>query len=287
MNWFKQFWQRLITPAPVSRPAAAPVVGPDNGTDDPVVAGNFSPRTQQVLALARREADRFHHDFVSTEHLLLGLIVLDQGVAVTVLKKLGLDLEAVRREVEQQVGTGPEKPSYPNMPYTPRVKRVLALADKERRSLGHTYVGTEHLFLGLLREGDGVAARVLKHFEVDIAEVRREILRELSPKFGPAAPPPPKVTPAAKPADLESRTVDTSKRYDIYCSEPVQSVTVYRGARFKGLTKLFPGIKYDVTGAFYEIEQADGSTVFVSQFSVLKFCEPGTVPKSEKTSPPA
>jgi ATP-dependent Clp protease ATP-binding subunit ClpC len=147
---------------------------------------NFTPRAQQVLALARKEADRFNHNYVGTEHLLLGLIKLGQGVAVNVLQKMGLDLETVRSEVEKQVGSGPETKMVGNIPYTPRVKKVLALAGKEAKSLNHSYVGTEHILLGLLREGEGVAARVLKNLEVDIERTRNEILRELDPNFTPS-----------------------------------------------------------------------------------------------------
>jgi ATP-dependent Clp protease ATP-binding subunit ClpC len=144
---------------------------------------NFTPRAQQVLALARKEADRFNHNYVGTEHLLLGLIKLGQGVAVNVLQKLGLDLETVRIEVEKQVGSGPDTKMSGNIPYTPRVKKVLALAGKEAKALNHSYVGTEHILLGLLREGDGVAARVLKTLEVDIERTRNEVLKELDPNF--------------------------------------------------------------------------------------------------------
>lgn len=144
---------------------------------------NFTPRAQQVLALARKEADRFHHNYVGTEHLLLGLINLGQGVAVNVLQKMGLDLQTVRTAVEKQVGTGPESKPSGNIPYTPRVKKVLALAGKEAKALNHSYVGTEHILLGLLREGEGVAARVLKSLDVDIERCRNEILAELDPNF--------------------------------------------------------------------------------------------------------
>ena len=144
---------------------------------------NFTPRAQQVLALARKEADRFNHNFLGTEHLLLGLIKLGQGVAVNVLQKMGLDLETVRMEVEKQVGTGPDQKMIGNIPYTPRVKKVLALASKEAKNLNHTYVGTEHILLGLLREGDGVAAKVLRNLDVDIEQTRQEILKELDPNF--------------------------------------------------------------------------------------------------------
>ena len=144
---------------------------------------NFTPRAQQVLALARKEADRFNHNFLGTEHLLLGLIKLGQGVAVNVLQGMGIDLETVRMEVEKQVGTGPDQKMIGNIPYTPRVKKVLALASKEAKALNHTYVGTEHILLGLLREGDGVAAKVLKNLDVDIEEARQRTLKELDPNF--------------------------------------------------------------------------------------------------------
>ncbi len=146
---------------------------------------NFTPRAQQVLALARKEADRFNHNYVGTEHLLLGLIKLGQGVAVNVLMKMGLELENVRMEVEKHVGSGQEQKMVGNIPYTPRVKKVLALASKEARALNHSYVGTEHILLGLLREGEGVAAHVLKSLEIDIERTRNEILKELDPNFTP------------------------------------------------------------------------------------------------------
>jgi ATP-dependent Clp protease ATP-binding subunit ClpC len=170
---------------------------------------NFTPRAQQVLALARKEADRFNHNFVGTEHLLLGLIKLGQGVAVNVLQKMNLDLETVRMEVEKLVGTGPDQKMIGNIPYTPRVKKVLALASKEAKALNHTYVGTEHILLGLLREGDGVAARVLKSLEVDIELTRQEILKELDPNFAPqeeqaAGENPEKPSPSEKKGEVKT-----------------------------------------------------------------------------------
>jgi len=168
---------------------------------------NFTPRAQQVLALARKEADRFNHNFVGTEHLLLGLIKLGQGVAVNVLQKLGLDLDTVRLEVEKQVGTGPDQKQVGNIPYTPRVKKVLSLAAKEAKALNHTYVGTEHILLGLLREGDGVAARVLKNLDVDIEQTRQEILKELHPDFsGQEEQPAPEGGNPEKPAEKKGET---------------------------------------------------------------------------------
>jgi ATP-dependent Clp protease ATP-binding subunit ClpC len=113
--------------------------------------------------------------------LLLGLLKFDRGVAVNVLRKVGVDLERVRMETEKLVGTGPDQKGIGNIPYTPRVKKALELAVGEAKGLHHIYVGTEHILLGLLREGDGVAARVLKNMNVDVEEMRREILKELDP----------------------------------------------------------------------------------------------------------
>ena len=144
---------------------------------------NFTPRAQQVLALARKEAERFNHNYIGTEHVLLGLIKLGQGVAVSVLQRMGLDLESVRMEVEKEVGMGPDQKTSANIPYTPRVKKVLALANKEAKQLNHSYVGTEHILLGLLREGEGMAARVLTSLKIDLQTTRNEVLAEIDPNF--------------------------------------------------------------------------------------------------------
>ena len=148
---------------------------------------NFTPRAQQVLQLAKKEADRFNRGYVGTEHLLLGLIALGQGVAVNVLNKMGINLEMVRLEVEKAVGVGPETKTAGNLPFTPRVKKVLALAGSEARALNHSYIGTEHILLGLLREGEGVASRVLRNLNVDLEKTRTEIMKELDPNFEPDA----------------------------------------------------------------------------------------------------
>ncbi|MFR1411072.1 MAG: Clp protease N-terminal domain-containing protein [Akkermansia sp.] len=142
---------------------------------------NFTPRAQQVLAHARREADRFNHHYIGTEHLLLGLLKLGKGVAVTILENLGVELSAVRKQVEEQIGRGTEPQAEGNIPYTPRVRKVLAMANREAQELNHTYVGTEHLLLGLIRDGDGVAGQILRHFGVDLEQARRELLDVLTP----------------------------------------------------------------------------------------------------------
>ncbi|MCB1195119.1 ATP-dependent Clp protease ATP-binding subunit [bacterium] len=139
----------------------------------------FTNRAKQVIILARKEADRFNHNYIGTEHLLLGLIKLGQGVAVDVLRAMGVDFETIRMEVEKAVGTGPENKAIGDVPLTLRAKKVIELAVEEAKNLNHTYIGTEHLLLGLLKEGEGVAARILKNLNVDIEKARAEIRKEL------------------------------------------------------------------------------------------------------------
>jgi ATP-dependent Clp protease ATP-binding subunit ClpC len=140
---------------------------------------NFTPRAIQVLAMARQEVDRLQSSCVGAEHLLLGLIKLGQGPAVTVLLRLGLDLEAVRNAIESHVRTSPESIASEGAPFTREAKRVLAIAGEEAKDLNHSYLGTEHLLLGLLREGENAAARALKSFGVELERTRAEILREV------------------------------------------------------------------------------------------------------------
>jgi len=135
----------------------------------------FTNRARQVIIIARKEADRFNHNYIGTEHILLGLIKLGQGVAVNVLRRMGLDFETVRREVEKAVGKGPETKPGGEIPLTSRAKKVIEYAVEEATSLNHSYVGTEHILMGLLREEEGVAARVLTNLDIDIESVREEV----------------------------------------------------------------------------------------------------------------
>ncbi|MEK7413035.1 MAG: ATP-dependent Clp protease ATP-binding subunit [Planctomycetota bacterium] len=136
----------------------------------------FTDRARKIISLAQKEAERFHHDYIGTEHLLLGLVKEGSGVAVTALNNLGIDVEKVRREVEKLVKpTEKSGPSGP-LPFTPQAKRVLELASEEARALGHPYIGTEHILLGLLSEQDSVAAQVLINLQVKLEDVRNEIL---------------------------------------------------------------------------------------------------------------
>jgi len=139
----------------------------------------FSPRSQRVMECAKEEARRLRHNYVGTEHVLAGFAILGEGVAVTALQKLGVDLAELRLEIEKWVGLGPESLVVRNPPYTPRVKKMLALAGRQARLLDHQYVGTEHLLLGLIKENGGVAAQILKKHDVDYARARREVFQAL------------------------------------------------------------------------------------------------------------
>ncbi len=139
----------------------------------------FTERVRKVIYLAREEAARLQHDYIGTEHLLLGVIREGEGIAATVLNNLGLDLDRIRQEVEKMVSPSGGTMTIGEIPFTPRAKRVLELAVEEARTLGHNYVGTEHLLLGLIREGEGVAAKVLLELGVDRKRVREETLKLL------------------------------------------------------------------------------------------------------------
>jgi ATP-dependent Clp protease ATP-binding subunit ClpA len=273
MNWLKAFWQKLTAPPSAARkiykspsvpwhPSSASA--PSSPPNTPITAirkawrcdprdlkdplSNFSPRAQQVIALARKEADRFNHNFVGTEHLLLGITALGQGVAAEVLMTMGIDLGLVRNEVERQVGTGPDQKMIGHIPYTPRVKKVLALAAKEAKALKDLYLGTEHILLGLLREGDGVAARVLKNLDVDIEKTRAEILkrRETSgtapeqsdsvPAASPTLPPLVNFTPRAQSALTMAREDATQRKQPLLGTEHI----------LLGLAKLGQGVAVTV-----------------------------------------
>ncbi|WP_127584080.1 ATP-dependent protease ATP-binding subunit ClpC [Paenibacillus koleovorans] len=139
--------------------------------------GRFTERAQKVLALAQEEAVRLGHNNIGTEHILLGLIRESDGIAAKALIALGLSLEKIQDEVESLIGRGQEQPS--NIAYTPRAKKVIELSMDEARKLGHTYVGTEHILLGLIREGEGVAARVLNNLNVSLNKARQQVLQLL------------------------------------------------------------------------------------------------------------
>ncbi len=140
--------------------------------------GRFTERAQQVLVLAQEEARRLNHNFIGTEHLLLGLVREGSGIAARALQNMGADLNKVRQEVETIIPKGDKNPPQ-SISYTPRAKRVIELAIEESQNLGHNYVGTEHLLLGLLREGEGIAAQVLTNLGIDLKKARKEVIQLL------------------------------------------------------------------------------------------------------------
>jgi hypothetical protein len=139
----------------------------------------FTPTALRTLELAREEAPRLHHSFVGTEHVLLGLLALENGVVPNVLKRMGVDREDLRKQIENWVSIFPSRKMPARLPYTPRVKKSLRLAAREAKAFHHACVGAEHIFLGLLLEGDGVAGRVLKNLGLSPETTREEIMREL------------------------------------------------------------------------------------------------------------
>ena len=139
----------------------------------------FTDRARKVLTLAQDEAQRFNHNYIGTEHLLLGLVREGEGVAARVLENMNVELPKVRTAVEFIIGRG-DRPVVGEVGLTPRAKRVIELAIDEARRLGHNYIGTEHLLLGLVREGEGIAAGVLESLGVNLDKVRHEVIRVLS-----------------------------------------------------------------------------------------------------------
>ena len=151
---------------------------------DQIPVLNLSKRALQALDNAGKEAERLNHNFVCTEHLLIGIVRTGQGGGVKFLQGMGLNLEKLRAELEAWVGRGPDRNRMPNPPYTPRLKKSLALAAKEAKALHHSQVDPDHLLLGLLRDGEGVTARILMRFGVDPECTRHAILTESDPPIG-------------------------------------------------------------------------------------------------------
>jgi len=143
----------------------------------------FTERAKRVVELAADEARALRHPYVGTEHILLGLLAEEEGLGARVLESLGISIEEVRAQVTRIVGTGDDTPLPEKLPFAPRTKRLLELALRESLSLGHNYIGTEHILLGLVRENEGLASRILLDFDADAEKVRNEI-GHLLPGFG-------------------------------------------------------------------------------------------------------
>src|SRR5450631_4423389 len=138
----------------------------------------FTDRARRVVVLAQEEARMLNHNYIGTEHILLGLIHEGEGVAAKALESLGISLDAVRQQVEEIIGRGQQEPSG-HIPFTPRAKKVLELSLRESQQLGHNYIGTEHILLGLIREGNGVAAQVLVKLGADLNRGRQQVIQLL------------------------------------------------------------------------------------------------------------
>ncbi len=164
----------------------------------------FTDRARRVVVLAQEEARLLNHNYIGTEHLLLGLIHEGEGIAATAMERLGVSLEIVRSRVEEIIGRGGSSPSG-HIPFTPRAKKVLELSLREALQLGHNYIGTEHLLLGLIREGEGVAAQVLALLGLDLSLARREVIQLLSGYAPPVAGLPRTAPPADTPAGARAR----------------------------------------------------------------------------------
>jgi ATP-dependent Clp protease ATP-binding subunit ClpC len=145
----------------------------------------FTERAKQVVVLAQNEARALKHNYIGTEHILLGLLREEEGLAARVLDSLDITVEEVREQVKRLVGQGDQETITGQIPFTPRAKKVLELALREALSLGHNYIGTEHILLGVVRENQGVAARILLDFDADAETIRNELIRMLP---GPAGP---------------------------------------------------------------------------------------------------
>lgn len=168
----------------------------------------FTNRAKQVIKLAKKEAQRLNHNYLGTEHVLLGLMKLGQGIAVNVLRNMNLDYDTIRTEIERLVGFGPEIQVYGDPALTGKVKKVFEYANEEAANLNHNYVGTEHLLLALLRQTDGVAAQVLENLNINLKEVRKEVLKELETfnlQLPPMGPTPPTATPSGAPRASQER----------------------------------------------------------------------------------
>ena len=351
MSWLNKLWPKLgSSPRKKKLSLRSQAKHVDLNLPPPSMEpiSNFTPRAEQALALARTEAEGLHHKHVGAEHVLLGLIALGQGVAANVFIKRGMTLEAVRGEVGRLVGSSPSQKIVGQIPYAPEVKAILAKATEEAQGLRHTYIGTEHILLAILAEPGKVIPGVLRRFAVEPRFVRQDVLNEFGRNGQSASTPPtPAPTPdstkskasnptptsqpkklslpskvpqtvkssqpalGSKPADLTppakitqpakapvaasvpppktaaspnsaasatgNGTVDLAQRYDIYCIDSSQSITVHRNARFKAMKQLLPNSQHDPMAAFFELELEGGQTIFVPRSSVIRFEAPAPI----------
>ncbi len=165
----------------------------------------FTDRARRVVVLAQDEARMLDHNYIGTEHILLGLIHEGHGLAAKALESLGISLAVVRQQVEEIIGRGQQQPPSGHIPFTPRAKKVLELSLREALQLGHTYIGTEHILLGLIREGEGVAAQVLVSVGVDLNRARQQVIQLIAGRAEPQ-------DAAAIAADLRAQLASVADR---------------------------------------------------------------------------
>ena len=253
-------------PDPTKTPTASPALPP---------LVNFTPRAQSALTLAREDATQRKQPLLGSEHVLLGLARLEQGVAVTVLAKLGLNPETIAAQVDK-LGERPTSEKSEEGPFYTDVSEALKSAAEFARELNHTYIGTEHILLGLLHQTNGGAAQIFKHLNIDAKEVSEDILDELTPTI--VLPKTPAMQPKPSSTKPPREPVDTTQRYDVYCVERNQKMVVYRNVRFKSAKSLFARSEHDQWSDFVELEQADGQTFFIAKSTIVRFCPPGAKP---------
>jgi ATP-dependent Clp protease ATP-binding subunit ClpC len=214
----------------------------------------FTDRARKVMQLANQEAQRLNHEYIGTEHILLGLMKEGSGVAANVLKNLDIDLRQIRLEIEKFVQLGPEKVATGGRPQTPRAKKIVEYSIDEARHLNHNYVGTEHLLLGLLREQEGVAAQVLENLGLNLQGVRQEVLLLLGGKA------PSRIHSEASPNGFER----AARRWGSWTRKHQVEIACVFGA---GLTATLAGAWAE--GHFPGLEQANSGALIAGGAYVL------------------
>ncbi|MCL5282191.1 MAG: four helix bundle protein [Planctomycetes bacterium] len=210
------------------------------GGDDPMYE-RFTDRARKVMALANQEARRFNHEYIGTEHILLGLVLEGSATGATVMKNLGVDLAALRAEVEKLVQSGSEMVTAGKLPQTPRAKHVIEYAIEEARALNHNYVGTEHILLGLLRERDGIAAQVLMNLGLQLTDVRQEVLNLLGAGIQDTARPPEAVE-SREASTIEDESSEELPRVTSYKDLPVWREADELARQIYAVTATFPPV---------------------------------------------
>ncbi len=217
------------------------------GGEDPMYE-RFTDRARKVMALANQEAQRFNHEYIGTEHLLLGLALERSGVGAMVMKNLGVDLARLRAEVEKLVKPGPNMVAMDKLPETPRAKRAVEYAVEEARALNHNYVGTEHLLLGLLRESDGVAAQVLMNLGLKLEDVRQEVLNLVAAGIEDG-PRPPEAIESREGSTSEGERVEEPPRVTNYEDLPVWREADELARQIYAVTTAFPPVPMPTVAA--------------------------------------